>query len=226
MVIGTKQSPVNIDTKNIKGHDEGVDVEFYFKDINSSHISYYENLLRVDYSEGEVDYYSKTKEIDWVSKQFHFHAPSEHRFDGTKLDAEMHMVMQNGQRLMVVATLFKLQENAEDLQFFTSLNLENIKTDHQENITNVPLNSFFDSLETKDKYTYIGSLTTPPCTENVKWFVVKEPVKINKNQLHQLTKLWAENIEFANGRGNNRKIQPLNGRSINLIRFQKENQSK
>jgi carbonic anhydrase len=54
-------------------------------------------------------------------------------------------------------------------------------------------------------YTYDGSLTTPPCSEHVRWFVLKTPVEISAAQIQQFTRHYANNA---------RPVQPLNGRVI------------
>jgi len=54
-------------------------------------------------------------------------------------------------------------------------------------------------------YTFTGSLTTPPCSEGVTWFVLKSPTSISKNEVAQFAKLYPMNA---------RPAQPLNGREI------------
>ncbi|MGB5462094.1 MAG: carbonic anhydrase family protein, partial [Aureibaculum sp.] len=55
-------------------------------------------------------------------------------------------------------------------------------------------------------YTYSGSLTTPPCTENVRWYIFKEPITVSVDQVKQLQQLMPVN--------NYRNEQPLNGRIV------------
>jgi carbonic anhydrase len=57
-----------------------------------------------------------------------------------------------------------------------------------------------------DCYRFSGSLTTPPCTEGVRWLVLKTPVQASKAQI--------EAFEHAVGHHNNRPVQPLNGRLV------------
>jgi carbonic anhydrase len=58
----------------------------------------------------------------------------------------------------------------------------------------------------KDYYKFMGSLTTPPCSEDVKWFVFKNPVTASKEQIEAMHKQI--------NKENNRPIQPTNGREI------------
>lgn len=65
-------------------------------------------------------------------------------------------------------------------------------------------------------YSYDGSLTTPPCTEGVKWTVFTEVQPISPAQLKQFWSLWAGNYDYANGQGSNRQVQPLYDRQLYL----------
>ena len=59
--------------------------------------------------------------------------------------------------------------------------------------------------ETRNYYTYMGSLTTPPCTEGVLWMVLKKPLQISPEQIAIFSRLY---------RNNARPIQPANGRLV------------
>jgi carbonic anhydrase len=54
-------------------------------------------------------------------------------------------------------------------------------------------------------YRYDGSLTTPPCSEGVKWLVLTTPIELSPEQIGAFTRLIS---------GNNRPVQPLNGRAV------------
>lgn len=68
-------------------------------------------------------------------------------------------------------------------------------------------------------YLYDGSFTTPPCTEGVKFLVMQEIQYITFSDIAVFQRFWGSNPRFAQGKGNNRAIQPLNGRQVfyNLV---------
>ncbi len=135
--------------------------------------------------------------------QFHFHTPSEERINGKSFPLVAHMVHRNEDgKLAVVAVLFKLgKENPVLAKIFSVMpHKEGGKAELAE-----PLNPG-DLLPTKQAYySFMGSLTTPPCTEGVRWQVLEEPVEISHAQLMAFHKLY---------RMNARPIQPLNGRDV------------
>merc|ERR1712037_969091 len=82
-------------------------------------------------------------------------------------------------------------------------------------VTNVNLKTdIIDKLAMKDFYSYDGSLTTPPCTEGIKWTVFKEPMNISEEQVNAYTQHFAGDETFAGGFGNNRQLMPLEDRTL------------
>jgi carbonic anhydrase len=78
----------------------------------------------------------------------------------------------------------------------------------------VHLERLLKKLDLTKIFHYEGSLTVPPCTENVEWNIIDDPLPISKEQLAMFTRKWSGNPEFAKGRGNNRKAQLLHSRKI------------
>ena len=68
------------------------------------------------------------------------------------------------------------------------------------------LGGFLDTVDLSEFYNYDGSFTTPPCTEGINWFVVKDVQKISQAQLTSFTRLWAGNATFSAGKGTNRIV--------------------
>lgn len=154
--------------------------------------------------------------------QFHVHAPSENTINGRLYDMEMHFVhlYDDTDGLAGVLGVFFDREkggNADNL--FLDQWLDNgIPASGTSSALSdqfdLSVNGFLSSLDTTHFWSFDGSLTTPPCTEGVKWAVLKDIQPISDRQLQLMTNLWAGDNAFASGKGNNRVTQPLNGRTV------------
>jgi len=117
--------------------------------------------------------------------QFHFHGKSEHTVDGKRYDMVAHMVHQNTKtrQLAVVAVFFK--EGAEDPFLNNVINNVGgeIKVNPQDLLPE----------DTSHYFHYVGSLTTPPCSENVQWYLLKEPVEAFKKQIKAFREYYVDN---------------------------------
>lgn len=131
-------------------------------------------------------------------KQFHFHSESEHTVDGKHYPLEAHFVNQSQDgRLAVIGVFF--MEGADNKGFQEVLNdvSEDKKTEILDIEAMFPKNMSY--------YHYLGSLTTPPLTENVEWYIMKNPVEVSKKQIKKFQEFYDHN---------NRNIQSLNDRVI------------
>jgi carbonic anhydrase len=133
--------------------------------------------------------------------QFHFHRPSEERIDGRQFDMVAHLVHRDAEgRLAVVAVLLD-RGSAHGLvqQVWNNLPLE--KGEQLAARTPLDLNELLPA--DKRYYTYMGSLTTPPCSEGVLWMVMQQPVTISQAQISIFARLYPMNarpIQSASGR--------------------------
>lgn len=138
-------------------------------------------------------------------KQFHFHESAEHTINGVRYPLVIHMVHASKDgKFAVIAVMGKeSSDNAEPFKFLDKF----LPVGQNEK---KPVNESFDMTEvlpdSKGYFTYEGSLTTPPCTEGVKWFILKEPIDVSTKLIHDLKKLMPVN--------NYRGIQELNNRQI------------
>jgi carbonic anhydrase len=136
--------------------------------------------------------------------QYHFHSPSEHTVDGRHFPMEMHLVHKSAEgKLTVVGVL--IQEGAENPAFapvWENLPAHTGDERHLEHVT-VDVDQLLPTVRTT--YRYDGSLTTPPCSEGVKWFVMTTPIELSAGQIEKFRTIL---------HGNNRPVQPLNGRAV------------
>src|SRR6266568_170428 len=113
--------------------------------------------------------------------QFHFHTPSEHTLDGKPFPLEMHLVHQAADKTLAVVGVLLNEGTTNTVlgRFWERLPKAPGEVD-----TGVSI-EMKDLLPrgTDDYFTYSGSLTTPPCTESVRWVVLKQPLQMSKAQI-------------------------------------------
>ena len=195
---GKMQTPINIvPTQDIDIKALGFDYKTTSTNvINNGH------TVQVNIASGS------TVEIDgkkFELKQFHFHTPSENNINGHKYALEAHFVhaSKDGQ-LAVVAVMFdEGKENPILKKIWSKFPLEE---NHAVSIdlTTQDIKAILPS--NKEYYKFMGSLTTPPCSQNVKWNVFKTSMTISKEQVKQFFDTF--------GHTNNRPIQDTNNRTI------------
>lgn len=141
---------------------------------------------------------------EYFLKQFHFHRPSEEKINGQTFAMSVHFVHadQTG-RLAVVAVL--LQEG-KDNPLVNDLWKELPLEQEQENrLDNIQIDASRMLPSNTGYYSFSGSFTTPPCTENVAWFVLKNPTTVSTKQIERFSQLYPNNA---------RPIQPLYDRIV------------
>jgi len=136
--------------------------------------------------------------------QFHFHKPSEERINGKSYPLVAHLVHKSeaGQLAVVAVLLDKGAKQPLIQAVFDNLP----KAKEQETLVpglGIDLNGLLP--ENRAYYSFAGSLTTPPCSEGVSWFVLKTPVQISAEQIARFGHVYAMNA---------RPVQPLNGRVV------------
>lgn len=137
--------------------------------------------------------------------QLHFHTPSENELQGQSFPAEIHFVHQgpNG-KVAVIAVFIKVGKANASLQNI----INHIPSEIGQAMT-VPgdnINPMALIPARENYYSFMGSLTTPPCSEGVEWMVMESPISASPAQIDALTN--------AAGGPNARPIQPLNHRNV------------
>ena len=198
--MGKRQSPINIETRDAeKGGLRPIICSYVpgpAEIVNNGH------TIQVNLpSSGSASFDG----LAYKLVQFHFHTPSEEKIDSMASHMVAHLVHKAGDnKLAVVGVLFKLgKENAALKPIFDNLPPKDPMTR--------PLNVFnpADLIPADPTYFgYVGSLTTPPCSEDVKWHVMKTPIEISYAQLAAFKKLYKMNA---------RPVQPLNGRRVQVL---------
>jgi carbonic anhydrase len=193
---GVNQSPIDL-KKIINGNLTKIPFDY-----NSTSIDIINNghTVQVNLSEGS------TINIDGIKfklKQFHFHTPSENNINGESFPLEAHFVhaSKDGE-LAVVGLMFKEgKENMILKQFWKKMPM---KSGDKEKLKVINIKKLLP--KKLEYYRFNGSLTTPPCTEGVRWIVLKEATTVSKAQIEKFSKVI--------GHPNNRPIQATNARMI------------
>lgn len=193
---GQRQSPIDI-RDGIR-----VDLEPIRFDYRPSNFRIVDNghTVQVVAGEGSITITGKTYEL----VQFHFHKPSEEKINGRGFDMVAHLVHRSDDgKLAVVAVLLeKGGENPFVQTLWNNLPLERHMEVSPPTAT-IDLNAFLPA--NRNYYTYMGSLTTPPCSEGVLWLVLRQPVSVSPEQVSIFSRLY---------RNNARPIQPAWGRLV------------
>jgi carbonic anhydrase len=150
----------------------------------------------------------------YALKQFHFHAPSEHTVDGQHYPVELHFVHANAKGNLAVLGVMLTESNSvnEIYQMLAATIPQDAgeqyghDSDHAASMGGQTIFSPYSLLPSARRYaTYQGSLTTPPCTEGVRWIVLTSPARVSSEQVATFTETYF---------GNARPVQPVNGRLV------------
>jgi carbonic anhydrase len=194
---GHAQSPVDI--RSPKPADLPA-IQFAYQPT-PLHIVNNGHTIQVNYAPGS---FITVGDKRYQLKQFHFHHPSEERIDGKGFAMVAHLVHASADgKLAVVAVLL---DGGTANQAIAALwqhlpphqgpeqKLDAVKFDVTELLP-----------QDRAYYTFAGSLTTPPCTEGITWFVLKTPARISQDQADAFGRIYPHDA---------RPLQPLNGREV------------
>jgi carbonic anhydrase len=192
--IGQSQSPVNIETdKTIKLDPKyaltlNENIQTKAKVIDNGH-----SIKVTPEKGGTITLNGETFKL----LQFHFHGKSEHTVDGKPYDMVAHMVHQNPKtkQLAVLAVFFKEGKKNPILDTVINNVGKEVELNPQDLLPK----------DTEHYYHYVGSLTPPPCSEHVQWYLFKQPADASKEQIEAFRKYYLDN---------ERPVQKLNGRQI------------
>ncbi|KAK3445443.1 hypothetical protein EUGRSUZ_A01642 [Eucalyptus grandis] len=216
---GRMQSPIDLARENVEVIPHLGDLRRNYKP-SYAYVMNRGHDLRLRWDDGRAG----SIEVDgreYFLQQCHWHHPSEHAIDGKRYQLELHMVHSTldaevAGNTVVVGLLYEIGEpNAFISEVLRRVTCE---THGEEMEAGEEIEvGVIDPREIirgeHSYYRYMGSLTTPPCTEGVKWIVNKQPSSVTEEQI------WSLRHLVDDGAWNNaRPIQPLNGRDIQLYK--------
>jgi carbonic anhydrase len=194
---GTQQSP--IDVAQVEGSDLA-DLEFTYAPVSPLHIINNGHTVQVNVPAGNSIVVDGTT---YELIQFHFHTPSEHAIGGRAEAMELHLVHRAQDESLAVVGLF-LKEGAEHATLKPVFEAMPVMAGPEQEVAGtVDLPSMLPL--TRTTFRYMGSLTTPPCTEGVHWILFTEPAEVSAAQIEAYHKIFELDA---------RPVQPLNDRTV------------
>lgn len=207
--MGQGQSPVDLHPPA-----QGPDIDSIVFDYQPTKLNMVNNghTIQVMYDPGS---FLVLDDQRYELQQFHFHVPSEHHLNGLEFPMEAHLVHRSDEgNLAVVAVMFYGGVINKPRVMASIINTPTLNTIWAEfpskgaKVASTDTVNVASLLPVDRRYmTYQGSLTTPPCTEGVRWIVLTAPVVVGLDHLEKFTSLVGRD---------NRPIQPLNGRDVGL----------
>ncbi len=195
--MGHNQSPINVSHTKLADLPE---LKFDYKAIPLSIINNGHTIM-INYAPGST---LTVGDKTYSLKQFHFHHPSEEHIHGNGFDMVAHLVHADADgHLAVVAILFKAGAPNPLLEILW----KNIPSEKDKTVESSTVSVNVEDLLPPHHgyYTYSGSLTTPPCTEGVTWYILKSASSLSNGQLTTISQLYPHD---------NRPTQNLNHREV------------
>jgi carbonic anhydrase len=194
--VGKRQSPIDL-RDGMK-----VDLEPIMFDYKPSSFNVTDTGHTVQVNVGPGNYLSVSNRT-FELVQFHFHRPSEERINGRGFEMVLHLVHKDVDgKLAIVAVLLERGTQQNMIQtVWNNLPLEK----HDTMSPSIVLNPGEVLPSRRDYFTFMGSITTPPCSEGVLWMVMKAPVQASPAQMALFARLYPLNA---------RPVQPSSGRVV------------
>jgi len=196
---GKSQSPINL-TGMVAGNLPAVKYDYGKSSlmiVNNGH------TIQVNYDEGGDIWIGRDR---YHFLQFHFHSPSENQINGVSFPLEAHLVHANDKgELAVISVMFHPGPANPLIDRILRYTPTLVPSTMSVSTASIKVTDLLP--ENRDYYTYSGSLTTPPCSEGVRWLVLKQPASASAEQIARFR-------SFFDDHNTNRPVQPLNGRNV------------
>ncbi|PYD86032.1 carbonate dehydratase [Pseudomonas syringae pv. pisi] len=191
---GNRQSPIDL-RDGIKVDLEQINFDYHpssFNEIDNGH------TIQVNVAGGN---FLSVGGTTYELQQFHFHRPGEERINGKGTEMVVHLVHKSyDNKIAILAVLLERGDANPMIQtVWNNLPLEKHMTVTPSIVIDV--NEILPAR--RDYFTYMGSLSEPPCTENVLWLVMKQPMTASPQQMALFSRLYPFNsrpVQQANGR--------------------------
>jgi carbonic anhydrase len=203
---GKEQSPIDIRSAQSVNLPA---LRFQYKSGPLNHLVNNGYAIRVNYPDGGVG--SNDLLVDssrYRLTQFHFHHPSEEYIHGKPYEMAIHLMHESAAGKIVGVTVFLRAGHANPTVQKIRDHMPPTKG-NEVDVPGVDINPGDLLPADTSYYVYEGSLTAPPCTENVTWLVLKKPVEVSRQQIAAFARLYPHDV---------RPVQPLSGRVVKQSR--------
>jgi carbonic anhydrase len=201
---GKEQSPIDI--RDAQKADLPA-MRFDYKPALIPYVTNNGATIRVNYEAPGSGDFLIVGDVHYQLTQFHFHRPSEEYIRGKRFDMVLHLMHQSSDgKVAGVAVLLKAgRANATIAKLWEHMPM----AEGEVKVDGIEINPLDLVPIKRGYYAYTGSQTAPPCSEGVKWFVLKTPLEISPQQIEAFAKLYPHDA---------RPLQPLNGRIVQETR--------
>ncbi|KAL8262997.1 hypothetical protein R6Q59_024346 [Mikania micrantha] len=207
---GDLQSPIDLTHKRVQTTSNLGRIDRDYKSANATLINRgHDMMLRWTGEAGHIH----LNGTEYQLNQLHWHTPAEHTVNGRRYNLELHLVHQSADgKNAVVGIMYKIGRPDSLLHlmepYFNALaSAKGVEM----SVGNIDPREI--KIGSRKYYRYIGSLTTPPCHQNVIWTIVKKVRTVSREQLRAIHEAVHDETE-----ANARPVQPLNNRWIKLYR--------
>lgn len=204
--LGKTQSPINIKNLSI-GSPANIKFDYRPSPLEVTNNGH---SIQVNYAKGSTVTIDGEK---YMLVQFHFHSPSEHQINDQAAPMELHLVHsripQNSEASTSnqLAVLGVMLEQGVANPLITEVWKNIPKIGATQKVSTTLINAMNLLPASQSYFSYDGSLTTPPCSEGVKWKLFTQPLTVSPAQIATFTKLYPNDA---------RPVQPLNERMVEL----------
>jgi carbonic anhydrase len=193
---GNRQSPIDL-RDGIKVNLEQISFDYHpssFSEVNNGHT--------IQVTVGGGNFITVGNSV-YELQEFHFHRPSEEKINGKGTEMVIHLVHRSAEgKVAIVAVLLERGQPHRLMQTIW----DNLPLEKFDSVSPSIVIDPTDALpERRDYFTYMGSLTEPPCTEGVLWMVFKQPMQASPAQMALFSRLYPLNA---------RPVQPTAGRMV------------
>ncbi|XP_016902846.2 alpha carbonic anhydrase 7-like [Cucumis melo] len=207
---GLMQSPIDLLHERVEVISHLGDLQINYKSSNATLKNRGHDMMMKWVDGGG---YTEMNGTQYKLKQCHWHSPSEHTIDGKNFDLEAHLVHESSNGMVsVIGILYQIGEP----DYFLSTIKEDLEvasnTHEEERVVGI-IDPNILKMGSKQYYRYIGSLTVPPCTEDVMWTIIHQVRTVTEEQV-KLLRVAVHDDSNSNAR----PLQPIYNRTMQLQR--------